>query len=48
MVGVLGQVGVERLKDIPSMLCDGLIEAENSCMMEADFVGMKKYYDEIS
>ena len=48
MVGVLGQVGVERLKDIPSMLCDGLIEAENSCMIEADFVGMKKYYEEIS
>ena len=48
MVGVLGQVGVERLKDILSMLCDGLIEVENSCMMEADFVGMKKYYEEIS
>ena len=48
MVGILGQVSVERLKDIPSMLCDALIEAENSCMMEAKFVGMKKYYEEIS
>ena len=48
MVGILGQVGVERLKDILSMLCDALIEVENSCMMEADFVGMKKYYEEIS
>lgn len=42
MVPLLGQVSAEKLKDISSLLCDGVMESEDSLVMVAEVVGSIK------
>jgi len=48
MKALLGQVSIEKIKDIPLMLCDRPAESDNPCVICVDIVGMIKYYHHIT
>ena len=48
MVGQLGQVSSDRLKEFSILLCDGPIESEDPCLMSVCVVGMINEYDDCS
>jgi len=46
MVGLLGQVSIQKLKEIPSILCERAADSDDPCYMSVDIVGMVKWYYE--
>lgn len=48
VVALLAEVSARKLKDISLMLCEGVVECENPCVLSVDVVGSIREFCKIS